>query len=132
MSITLRTPKDEIEMSNIAWAFLLNLSESYGWKPRGTKKPKGFGVFKHWSGNYDSSEGQIVVKSDTTALIYALKCACADEEYRIVEERIKGDLKKVLEANTGFEIDYELLSDMGKGYIVDLILFLEDEEFSIH
>lgn len=80
------------------WSLTLNLAEYYGWKPMGTRKPKGYGLFRRWPGNYDTNDGQTVVIWDAHRLgeiiAHSLTDPNFDENASVFETRMKEDLRE--------------------------------------
>lgn len=55
------------------WANVLDLAQSYGWRPRGTV------LGDEWKGGYDTNDGQIVTEEDAQDIAEALRLAVEDE-----------------------------------------------------
>jgi hypothetical protein len=63
------------------WAKALELGESYGWKPMGTRPPSHVDFFQigaEWDGRYFTNDGQIVKSEDAFSLAAALERALGD------------------------------------------------------
>lgn len=132
MGILLERQGDKLELNHTFWAYLLNLGEIYGWQPKGTAKPKGYGIFKSWLGNYDSSDGQMVTATDAANLAKSLKAAAADKDFSQKSDELRASLKKAIEEGLGKKIEYEILPDVEIETITDIADFIHKGEFKIN
>jgi hypothetical protein len=123
---------NDFNLSNMSWAYLLNLGEIYGWRPEGTKKSKKYGCFHKWSGCYDSSEGQIICQSDTNRLAKSLLTAIKDEEFKGKSDELVSNIQNAIESSRGKELGYSLLTDVDINFIVEVSAFLESGDISIN
>ena len=67
--------------SKQSWAKALELAQSYGWKPMGTKPPSlvdFHSLGADWSGTYSTNDGQMVKAEDAFALAHALQKSLDD------------------------------------------------------
>lgn len=138
MSFELRSKSDnsEFAFSGTGWSFCLILAEQFGWVPEGTKKPKGFGIFKKWSGNYDSSEGQFVSSSDAMKLADSIENAInsksLEDKVKEVASLIEEGIRKALGAlPAGYEVQTEINEDFISHY-QRFISFCRKGEFNIN
>jgi hypothetical protein len=69
-------------MSNSGWLEVLAIAEEYGWKPAGTKPPKGM-KRGTWDGGYHTMDGQVVTGRDAQALASAIDDAIKDDFQRV-------------------------------------------------
>ncbi len=132
MSIKLKREKNEFDLDNISWAIVLNLAEAYGWKPEGTDKPKGYGVFKKWPGNYDSSDNQMVKQTDAIALAEALYVCIKDDNaanrYKVIVDKIE----KAIEQSIGKKLDFQIERNIDKVFMKKLSDYIHMGQFYIN
>ncbi len=84
MAINLRNSSGEsIRISNGHWAVYLTLAETFGWKPQGTSRPPDLHADQIWSGQYASSDGQIVVEEEAKLLAQILHAAAVHPKIEI-------------------------------------------------
>lgn len=138
MSFELRSKTDnsEFNFSGTGWTFCLILAERFGWIPEGTKKPKGFGFFKKWPGNYDSNEGQCVSTFDSNKLAdsieTALKSDVLEEQAKKVSSIIEESIRTALgELRKGYEVNIDIDNDF-LAYYQNFISFCRKGEFQIN
>lgn len=134
MSITLisKNGRELFECNNTAWCYILNLGELYGWKPQGTKKPRNYGLFKRWPGDYDSSDGQAVLEADSSGLALALKTAVADDNFSSNSQKLIQQLQEAIERSVRRKLDYQISPDVKISFINEVIEFLKNGEFTIN
>jgi hypothetical protein len=125
-----RGNENTFHLKHIGWCYMLNLGEIYGWKPEGTKKPKGFGVFKKWPGNYDSSDGQKVTATDSNSLASALIKAMDDPEFDAKSKLLISKIVKAIEKSIGHELGYSI--EVDREIISELIGYLKQGGFMIN
>lgn len=71
----------EFRTTGSGWTYYLNLAEEYGWKPAGTRRPRGLRMLLcRWSGGYDTNDGARVTARDAAAMATALEAALADPD----------------------------------------------------
>ena len=130
---------EKISFSTGDWTLYLNLAMLYGWEPQGTMKPKGYGFFKKWNGNYDKvHEGQQVSNKDACNLAMAFETALSDPEFpEKSSELSKGfakSIKETIEEATGhpYDLDYEISFNINVEYIKEFIVFCKLGAFTIN
>ncbi|MFA6903569.1 MAG: hypothetical protein WC236_10845 [Gallionellaceae bacterium] len=83
------------------WWFFTNLAYEHGWAPKGTRRPPNLNDSVAWSGDYDTSDGQIVEAEDAGCIAAALQSALDDPNARKVIDALLdewfSDAKKLLE-----------------------------------
>lgn len=135
MSIDLKSGNgSEISLSPRYWSFFLCLAETCEWKPQGTKKPKGYGFFRKWTGSYESCEGQIVNSQDAQEFSKGLnRCFYSKHCFEImeavntsIETKVQESTKASIPEEMKIKINEELKKSLGK-----LIAFTNQGEFSI-
>jgi hypothetical protein len=138
MSFELKSKSDDskFSFSGTGWSFCLILAEQFGWVPEGTKKPKGFGLFKKWSGNYDSSEGQYVSSSDAMKIADSIEAALKSETLEVqaknVASMIEEGVRKALgELPASYKVQAEV-NDGFMSYYQDFVSFCRKGSFSIN
>ena len=78
MSILLRSRQGKtFALSAGHWAVLLNVARCYGWTPAGTLPPADWPATQAWTGQYDTSDGQVVTTAEATTLAKTLHSAAA-------------------------------------------------------
>lgn len=133
MGISLKNIENkELNISNMAWSYLLNMGEQSGWKPAGTTKPKGYGLFKKWHRGYDSSEGQRIKANDAKSLSLHLTNAINDELFNIKSAKIIENLQNLIEQSIGKPLGYRILEDMNTDFIKEIIEFLNIGDIEIN
>jgi hypothetical protein len=63
------------------WAKALELAQSYGWRPQGTRPPSHLDLYQleaEWDGRYATNDGQTVKREDALALAAALERSLDD------------------------------------------------------
>lgn len=63
------------------WAKALELAQSYGWQPKGTRPPSGLDLYElkvEWDGRYLTNDGQTVKTEDALSLAAALEKSLED------------------------------------------------------
>src|SRR5262245_20557276 len=86
------------------WAYVLEIGEKYGWKPRGTKRPTDLDRSEPWDGGYGSSDGQRVLAADARALAKALEVAVADPELHVSVMRMDAKDRRRVRKKMGPEL----------------------------
>ncbi len=86
----------EARYSGAAWAMLLNLGRTYGWKPAGTSAPPGMAAAEWASSTYDTSDGQTVTRQDAANLAKALESVLADPGQGAKQAALKRDLDRLV------------------------------------
>ena len=81
MAFDLEGKAGSFRMSNSGWPEVLAIAEAYGWKPAGTRPPRGSKP-GGWDGGYRTNDGQVVTKVDASALAAALDDALKDDLQR--------------------------------------------------
>lgn len=133
MGISLKNIENkELNISNIAWSYLLNMGEQSGWNPAGTTKPKDYGLFKKWHRGYDSSEGQRIKANDAKSLSVHLTNAINDELFNIKSAKIIENLQNLIEQSIGKPLGYGILGDMNTDFIKEVIEFLNKGDIEIN
>jgi hypothetical protein len=69
------------KFSRQSWAKALELAQSYGWRPTGTRAPQDFDCYRlnaEWDGRYLTNDGQIVKAEDAYSLAAALERSLND------------------------------------------------------
>lgn len=131
-----------IRTSNGWWCFYLELAHyHYGWIPEGTKKPKGFGLFKSWKGRfedggYTSSDGQLVSSSDARSLANALERALSDalvhEKGSIVATSMNDEVKAEFGGTVPEHVQHLLVSgEIDRTFVQNLVVFCRKGGFRI-
>jgi hypothetical protein len=82
MAYDLKGKGASFRMSNSGWPEVLAIAEEYGWKPVGTKPPKGI-KRGEWEGGYFTMDGQIVTAQDAKALANSIDDAVNDNFRRV-------------------------------------------------
>lgn len=131
MGIKLENRKGRVlQVSNTVWCYLINLGEVYGWIPQGTRQPKDYGTRNDWSGNYDSSEGQVLVGGDFKNLINALKESLNDDVIFPAEtDKLMKSVQKSIEDSLGRELGYSNQKEIRINFVNNIVAFLEEGEF---
>lgn len=121
------------QINGTGWAFYLNLAESYGWSPEGTKKPKKYGIFKKWSRVYDTNEGQFVTASDAEKISIALQRAISSAEFEKVSRQIIDNISQAIKEAMGddFSSYAEISPEVDKNCLVEFISFCQKGGFYI-
>jgi Leu/Phe-tRNA-protein transferase len=78
MSMTLSEMERTLCVGHGAWSQVLITAYENGWKPMGTLPPVYDQDSPDWSGNYTSSDSQLVIEEDATNLADALERALPD------------------------------------------------------
>jgi hypothetical protein len=114
------------------WAYYLNLAQEYGWKPAGTRRPRGLiSMFRRWPGHYDSNDGQRVSKQDAAAMATALESALADPGRETRGAALAERLTQAVRDATG-DASYTMRVDGDdSAFIQTLIVFLRSGGFEI-
>jgi len=110
MAITLaRETGQSMTFGGHRWTMYLTMAQYYGWNPKGTRKPKGYGIFKKWPGNYDTPDGQTVEPADAESLARTIAHALTDPHFDAnadamerqmraeVSERVEPELMKTFQ-----------------------------------
>ena len=116
------------------WSFFLTLAQTCEWQPKGSSKPKGFGLFKTWNGNYESSDGQKVTSQDALELgkglnrcYYSMHCM---EIMQSVAQNVEAEVQKqtglIIPEEMRIKVSEELKESLGK-----LMAFTYQGAFSI-
>ncbi len=71
---------DSYPINGYGISMYFTLLERYGWKPLGTRKPPGFGLFRRWPGSYHTNDGQLVTAKDARNMSEAVKRALEDTQ----------------------------------------------------
>ena len=103
-------------MSNSGWPELLAIAEEYGWKPAGTKPPKGM-KGGTWNGGYYTMDGQIVTARDAEALATAIDDAMKDDFQRALKEGQQSQPATDSERQQAFEKMAAVASGMTVEYV---------------
>ena len=77
-----------IKPSYSRWADVLSLAIKYEWEPQGTKLPNGlYGEqqIKNWSGDYCSSDFQLITEDDVHNLADALRRTGDSDLVKVIE-----------------------------------------------
>jgi hypothetical protein len=78
MGYELIGPQREFRFNMTGWPSVLQMAESHGWMPLGTKRPQEPFGDSRWGGSYYTNDGQIVTPEDAAALGDALTRALPD------------------------------------------------------
>jgi hypothetical protein len=89
-------------MSNSGWPEVLAIAEGYGWKPVGTKPPKGM-KRGTWDGGYHTMDGQLVTAADAQALATAIDDAVKDDFRRVRKDESQTKAATESERQQAFE-----------------------------
>jgi hypothetical protein len=119
------------EINTIGWTMLLNLAIIYGWEKEGTRRPKGYGLFKKWPGNYDSNEGQVVTHKDSESIAAALQRAIQDPNLDDETATLAKGLQETIEEAVGGPLGYEISEEIDHDIIRGLISFCREGSFEI-
>lgn len=105
MGYDLANEKRVLSLTNGNWAWLLETAVANGWQPNGTEQPEDWTTDwkgSNWSGNYSTSDGQLVTGADAMSFAKALRHELASvaikadpfdgvERVRAIEARHHGD-----------------------------------------
>ena len=58
----------KLNVTNVAWRFVLEFGHRFGWTPSGTSQPDWYTDVQTWEGTYDPAMGQFVSDVDATLL----------------------------------------------------------------
>jgi hypothetical protein len=103
-------------VSNSGWPELLAIAEQYGWKPVGTKPPKGI-KSSTWDGGYYTMDGQIVTAQDAETLATAIDDAVKDDFRRVPKEGQQAKPATDAERQQAFEKMAAVASGMTVEYV---------------
>ncbi|WP_286716414.1 hypothetical protein [Thalassolituus sp. UBA2009] len=122
MSIDLKNSEGlEFDISNIGWAFYLNIAIEYGWKEKGTLPPEGWQG--QWNGAYDMSEGQLVSEADAKNMASALETYLEDPNKINVAKAMAKEFEKV-----GIPVEVD---ENDKEFLSEYIISAKKSEFRI-
>jgi hypothetical protein len=121
----------EFRFTRTGWTYFLNLAMQYGWVPNRTRKPKGFGLFKKWPGNYDTTEGQRVLADDAINLAMALEKALSHPSLHDKALELARGLTAAIEEAIERPLGYEISSDIEHEFVRGFIEFCRQGAFEI-
>jgi hypothetical protein len=85
----------ERRVSGAGWALLLNVAQTYGWKPSSPVAPENEEA-DPWLGDYDSNDGQRVTKQGAANFASGLELALADPRRRERQAAISVELDRLM------------------------------------
>ncbi|MDN3544243.1 hypothetical protein QWZ02_07250 [Kinneretia asaccharophila] len=133
MAIDLRNSSGEsIQISNGHWAVYLTLAEAFGWKPQGTSRPPSLPPDQPWSGQYASSDGQIVMDAEAKLLAQILHAAAVHPKIEMALTDVIARIESQIESS-GTAIPAQMRmtpNDFSKEFS-PLLMFLYKGEFVI-
>jgi len=107
------------------------MAEQFGWKPQGTRKPSGFGLFRKWPGSYDTSDGQRVARSDASNLALAIQKALLSESFDNLVASMEAQMKEEVRSQVSPELFAAFSIEFDSSIFKEFGLFCDEGSFII-
>ncbi len=91
-----------LNVTNVAWRFVVEFGRQCGWNPTGTSKPDWYSDAEPWDGTYDPAMGQFVSDVDAASLSQAVTRGLNGAQIRDVLSKVIESLNAHA-ANVGYK-----------------------------